>query len=300
MRSSLPDLLANGQPVLADGAMGTVLFSLGLELGASPELWNVEWPDRVRDVHRNYIEAGSQIILTNSFGANRERMKLHDLSDRVRELNLTAAQLAGSEAKAADHAVAVAGSIGPTGGILVPHGELRYADARAVFLEQATALAQGGVDAFWIETMYDLQEVRAAVEACRQAAPDLPIVATMTFDSAGHTMMGVSPEAAVAALQELGVFGLGGNCGNGPAEIEGALHSMQSVEREVLIIAKSNAGVPQLIGGVPVYDSTPEHMAAHAIRAKQLGARIIGACCGSTPDHIRAMAEAIREDIRQA
>jgi 5-methyltetrahydrofolate--homocysteine methyltransferase len=143
--------------------------------------------------------------------------------------------------------------------------------------------------------MYDLEEVRAAVEACRTAEPDLPIIATMTFDTAGHTMMGVSPNAAAAALQEMGVYALGGNCGNGPAEIEGALQSMRAAEREIFITAKSNAGVPHLVGGVPVYDATPEHMAAHVLRAKELGAQIIGACCGSTPDHIRAMAAALEK-----
>ena len=177
---------------------------------------------------------------------------------------------------------------------MVPLGELTFEAARAAFLEQAAALVEGGVDAFWIETMYDLEEVRAAVEACRTIAPDLPIVATMTFDTAGRTMMGVAPDSALAALHEMGVFALGGNCGNGPAEIEGALQSMQAADQEVLITAKSNAGMPHLIDGVPVYDATPEDMAVHALRAKELGAQIIGACCGSTPEHIRAMAEALQ------
>jgi len=298
MRTSLPDLLVNGRPILADGAIGTMLFSLGLEQGRAPELWNLEHPDRVRSVHRGYIEAGSQIILTNSFGGNREILALHDLSDRAHELNLAAARLARLEADASPRAVVVGGSMGPTGGMMVPLGELTFEAARAAFLEQAAALAEGGVDAFWIETMYDLEEVRAAVEACRTIAPDLPIVATMTFDTAGRTMMGVAPDSALAALHEMGVFALGGNCGNGPAEIEGALQSMQATGQEVLIIAKSNAGMPHLIDGVPVYDATPEDMALHALRAKELGAQIIGACCGSTPDHIRAMAEALQMEVQ--
>lgn len=300
MRTSLPDLLSNGRPVLADGAMATMLFSSGLGLGDSPELWNLERPEQIRAVHRAYIEAGAQIILTNSFGGNRERLALHGLADRVHDLNLAAARLARQEADAASNAVAVAGSMGPTGGILAPLGSLTYQAARAAFLEQASALAGGEVDVFWIETMYDLDEIRAAVEACREAMPELPIVATMTFDSAGHTMMGVSPDAAVAALEEMNVFALGGNCGNGPAEIEAALLSMQSARQRAIIIAKSNAGVPQLVGGVPVYDSKPEHMAAHALRAVELGAQIIGACCGSSPDHIRAMAAALRQEARTA
>jgi 5-methyltetrahydrofolate--homocysteine methyltransferase len=204
--------------------------------------------------------------------------------------------LARLEANAAPHPVAVAGSLGPTGGILAPLGDLTIESARAAFLEQASALAEGGVDAFWIETMYDLEEVKAAVEACLAADPDLPVVATMTFDTAGRTMMGVAPDHAVAALQEMGVYALGGNCGNGPEEIEGVLESMRHAEPQVLVTAKSNAGVPHLVGGVPIYDATPEHMAAHAQRAKAAGARIIGACCGSTPDHIRAMADALQEE----
>lgn len=300
MRASLPELLANAQPVLADGAMGTMLFSFGLALGDSPELWNLERPEQIRRLHREYIQAGAQIILTNSFGGNRERLALHRLEDRTQELNHAAAQLARQEADAAAQPVVVAGSIGPTGGMLAPLGELTSEVARTVFIEQAGALAEGGVDVFWIETMYDLGEVRIAVDACREAAPELPIVATMTFDSAGHTMMGVSPAAAVEALQELNVDALGGNCGNGLAEIEAALSSMRSAKPHTTVIAKSNAGVPHLQGGVPVYDATPEHMAAHALRAKELGVTIFGGCCGSSPEHIRAMAVALGINVREA
>ncbi len=300
MRTTLAELLSNGRPVLADGAMGTMLFSAGLALGDSPELWNLEHPERIRAIHHDYIQAGAQIVLTNSFGGNRERLGLHGLADQTHELNLTAARLARQEADAAAALVVVAGSIGPTGGILEPLGELSYEAAHTAFLEQATALAEGGVDMFWIETMYDLDEVRAAVSACRQAAPGLPIVATMTFDTGGHTMMGVSPKAAVGALKEMGVHALGGNCGNGPDEIEAVLSGMRSAGLPSNVIAKSNAGVPHLEAGVPVYDATPERMAVHAVRAAELGANIIGACCGSTPDHIRAMAAALRQDVREA
>lgn len=298
MRTTFSDLIKDKGPILADGAMGTMLFSMGLESGGSPELWNLERPDQVRQVHRGYIEAGSQIILTNSFGGNRERLALHYLANRVHEINLAAAKLARLEADVAPHPVAVAGSIGPTGGFLEPLGDLSFDRLREAFREQASALAEGGVDVFWIETMYDLEEVRGAVEACRMADPDLAIVATMTFDTAGRTMMGVAPEHAAEALQELGVIALGGNCGNGPGEIEGALHAMQGANPKVGVIAKSNAGIPHLADGLPVYDASPEQMAAHARRAQELGARIIGACCGSTPAHIRAMAKVLFEDGR--
>ncbi|HQA67458.1 MAG TPA: homocysteine S-methyltransferase family protein, partial [Aggregatilineales bacterium] len=157
---------------------------------------------------------------------------------------------------------------------------------------QAAALEAGGVDVLWIETMSDLQEVRAAVEGARQAS-SLPIVVTMTFDTRGFTMMGVSPAAAVDALQEMGLVAFGGNCGNGPAEIEGVIKAMHERNPEAVLVAKSNAGIPEMIGGEISYSGTPAVMAEHAVRIVELGARIIGACCGSTPEHIRAMREAL-------
>ncbi len=296
MRTSLKDLLSSGQPVLADGAMGTMLFALGLGQGSSPEQWNLDYPDRVRRVHRDYIDAGAQIILTNSFGANRILLQGHGLDDQVEQINLTAAQLARAQADAAPVPVAVGGSMGPTGAMMEPIGELTYEAAKAAFEQQARALAKGGVDAFWIETMYDLEEVRAAVEGCRSAAPDLPVVATMTFDTAGHTMMGVAPEAAVEALTELGVISIGGNCGNGTEEIHNVLRKMRRSKSDLVLTAKSNAGVPHLVDGAPTYDATPEHMAEYALQALEEGAQIIGACCGSTPAHIRAMADALQRE----
>ncbi len=296
MQTNLRDLLSSDHPVLADGAMGTMLFDLGLEQGDSPERWNLEYPDRVRRVHQDYIEAGAQIILTNSFGANRILLQQHGLSGQAEQINLTAAQLARAEADAAPVPVAVGGSIGPTGAMMEPLGELTYKAAKAVFEQQARGLAEGGVDAFWIETMYDLEEVRAAVDGCKSAAPELPIVATMTFDTNGHTMMGVAPEAAVEALTELGVISLGGNCGNGPEEIHNVLRKMNRSQSDLVLTAKSNAGVPHLVDGAPAYDATPEDMAEYALQAVEEGAKIIGGCCGSTPAHIRAMAEALQRE----
>jgi 5-methyltetrahydrofolate--homocysteine methyltransferase len=293
MKTTLQDLLATGETILADGAMGTRLFDLGLEHGASPELWNVEQPEKIRQVHREYIEAGAQIVLTNTFGCNRLRLALHDLSDRVVELNKAAAQLLRAEADAAPQPVVVAGDIGPTGSVLLPYGEMEYDEAVDVFAEQAGALVEGGVDVLWIETMSDLEEVRAAVEGARRAAPGFPMVATMTFDTHGHTMMGVSPERALETLSGHDLLVLGGNCGNGPGEIETVIEKMAAAGATLPLIAKSNAGIPHLEDGVPVYDATPEVMAAHAVKVRDLGARIIGGCCGNTPAHIRAMAEAL-------
>jgi 5-methyltetrahydrofolate--homocysteine methyltransferase len=296
MRTSLGDLLNSGHTVLADGAMGTMLFELGLEHGASAEQWNLDHPDRVSRLHRAYIEAGAQIILTNSFGANHVLLRQHGLENQVEQINLTAAQLARAEADAAPVPVAVGGSMGPTGAIMEPIGELSYEAANAAFEQQARALIRGGVDAFWIETMYDLEEVRAAVEGCKSAAADLPVVATMTFDTAGHSMMGVSPEAAVEALADLGVISVGGNCGNGPAEIHSVIRKMRRTQTDLVLTAKSNAGVPHLVDGAPIYDATPEHMAEYALQALEDGALIIGGCCGSTPAHIRAMADALQRE----
>jgi len=293
MRSDLQTLLATGKPVIADGGMGTMLLALGLERGHAPELWNIERPDDVRRIHRGYIEAGAQIILTNSFGGNRARLGMHGLEDRVTELNQAAAHLARLEADAAGVPVVVGGSMGPTGQMLVPMGTLAFEDAVAVFQEQALALAKGGVDVFWVETMSDLEEVRAAVEGCRKAMPDMPIVTTMTFDTHGRTMMGTTPEQAVQTMLHYGVLALGANCGNGPDELEAAVEKMRAMEPAVPLVAKANAGAPRMEGDRTVYDATPVIMGEYARRVQRLGATIIGACCGSTPDHVRAIASAL-------
>ncbi len=186
MRTSLAELLSGDAPIIADGGMGTMLFRAGLARGSAPELWNVERPEAVREIHAGYIAAGAQIILTNSFGGNQFRLGAHGLQDRVEELNAAAARLARQEADRAGHPVLVAGSIGPTGVLLEPLGELTFDDATGAFEAQARALMAGGVDALWIETMSDLEEVRAAVEGCQRASAATPIVATMT-DAAGES-----------------------------------------------------------------------------------------------------------------
>jgi 5-methyltetrahydrofolate--homocysteine methyltransferase len=271
-----------------------MLFSLGLARGSAPERWNVEQPDNIRQVHADYIAAGAQIILTNSFGGNRARLASHGLTARAAELNRAAAQLARQAADAANRPVIVGGSMGPMGQLLEPLGELTFDEATGIFAEQARALADGGVDVLWIETMSDLNEVRAAVEGCRRAAPSLPVVTTMTFDTAGRTMMGVTPQQAANVMADLGVVALGANCGNGPAEIEEVIAKMHAAHPDAVLIAKSNAGLPRIEGDVTVYDATPQVMAAYALRARENGARIVGACCGSTPAHIQAIAAALQ------
>lgn len=290
--NKLEQLLADNDYLIADGGMGTMLMAAGLEQGDPPEMWNILHPDRIRAVHRGYIEAGSQIILTNSFGGTCFRLKLHNLQDRAYELNKAAAELARAEADAADHPVVVGGSLGPSGEIMEPVGALSFADAVAGFAEQAAGLAAGGVDVLWIETMSDVSEVRAAVEGCRQAT-DLPIVATMTFDTNGRTMMGVTPAQAYAELSAMNLTALGGNCGNGPAEIEGVIQAMYATDQAYPFVAKSNAGIPEYVHGQLRYNGTPDVMADYAVKVRNYGARIIGACCGSSPAHIAAMAEAL-------
>jgi 5-methyltetrahydrofolate--homocysteine methyltransferase len=274
--------------------MGTALMQNGLEFGDPPEVWNLEHPEIIRRVQLGYLDAGSQILLTNTFGGNRLRLELHGREDRVDQLNRTAAVLAKVEANAADHPAIVAGDIGPTGQIMAAiGGTLTPEIAREVFAEQARGLAAAGVDVMWIETMSDLSEAVAAIQGARDAAPDTPVIATMSFDTRGHTMMGVTPEQAAAAMLEAGAAAVGGNCGNGPEELIPVLDRMRAAFPDALLVAKGNVGQPQLVGMTVAYETTPEMMADFAKRFRDAGANIIGACCGSTPPHLQAMAEAL-------
>lgn len=290
MADRLLELLSRKPIVMGDGAMGTMLQRSGLTDGSAPELWNVTHPDVVRAIYQGYVDAGSDFITTNSFGGNRLRLKLHNLQDRVFELNRAAAALA-REVAGPDRLVA--GSMGPTGEMLEPLGTLSLEEAREAFAEQARGLAAGGVDFILIETMSSLEEVRAALEGARQAT-DLPVAVTMTFDTNFRTMMGVSPAQAVQTLHQWGVTVIGANCGNGPGEIERIMWEMvQSKPEGVILMAQSNAGLPSWKQGVISYDGTPEVMAEYAQRMRAMGIRVIGACCGSTPEHLAAMRQAL-------
>jgi methionine synthase I (cobalamin-dependent) len=292
--TSWQELVGNGSTVVADGAMGTMLMANGLEFGDPPEVWNLEHPEIIRRVQRGYLDAGSQIILTNTFGGNRLRLELHGREDRVDQLNRTAAVLARVEANAADHPAIVAGDVGPTGQIMASiGGTLTPELAREVFAEQARGLAAAGVDVMWVETMSDVDEAVAAVKGAKDAAPDKPVIATMSFDTRGHTMMGVSPEKAAEALLDAGAAAVGGNCGNGPEELIPVLERMRAAYPDALLVAKANVGQPVLVGMAVSYETTPEMMADFARRFREAGANVIGACCGSTPPHLRAMAEAV-------
>ncbi len=283
-------LLGERPTVLADGAMGTMLFASGLQFGDPPEVWNVSHPDVVRRIQRAYLEAGSLIVMTNTFGGNRLRLGLHGLESRVGELNQTAAVLLRAEVEAAGGHALVAGDIGPSGAIMAPVGTLDHDEAVDVFAEQAAALVAGGVDLIWIETMSDLAEIGAAIEGVRRVAPGIPLITTMTFDTHGHTMMGVSPEQAVGALSAWGADAIGGNCGNGPDELVTVVERMRAAAPEATLVAKSNAGIPELIDLRAVYRASPEEMAPRAAEMRDAGATIVGGCCGTTPEHLRAIA----------
>ena len=287
------DMLAAGAPILADGAMGTMLFVNGLQFGDPPELWNLAHPEVVRRIHRGYLEAGAQILMTNTFGGNRSRLGMHGNQERVDVLNRTAAILLRAEVDAAGGTALVAGDIGPTGEIVAPLGTLEYDEAVEIFREQAASLVAGGVDVIWIETMSDLNEIKAAIQGVRQASPGIALITTMTFDTRGHTMMGVTPEDAVTHLAAWGADAIGGNCGNGPDELTPVVAKMHAVAPDVVLVAKSNAGMPELVDMQAVYRASPTLMADSAIEMRTAGARIVGGCCGSTPDHLRAMAASL-------
>ena len=291
--NKLLDYIQQAGVLVLDGAMGTQLFSRGLVSGASPEEWNIIYPERVQDVHRAYVEAGSQVILTNSFGGTRYRLKLHNLQDRVEELNCAAAQNARAAADAADHRVLVAGSMGPTGELLEPMGTMTYDECRTAFAEQARGLVEGGVDILWIETMSDLNEVKAAIEGARAASADIPICATMSFDTHGRSMMGVTGAQLARELSSLGLTAIGANCGNNIPDTEAALAEMHAAAPEMLLIAKANAGMPRYEGSKLIYDGTPDVMGAYADRARRNGIQLVGGCCGSGPEHIHMMRQVL-------
>lgn len=299
MTDRLTPLLAARPWLLADGATGSNLFARGLTTGDAPELWNTEQPGRVRDLHRSFVEAGADIILTNSFGGSRHRLKLHKAEGRVAELNEAAARLARAEADRAGRVVLVAGSVGPTGEILAPLGPLSAEAAREAFAEQAAALARGGVDLIWIETMSSVEETEAAIEGARITG--LPVVTTLSFDTNGRTMMGITPADLAGICRRHHLAACGSNCGVGAAELVASIVNLSaSADPEAVLVAKGNCGVPRYVDGVIRFDGTPELMAEYARLSLDAGARIIGGCCGTTPEHLRAMREALERHVRGA
>ena len=284
----LAALLGAERPVLLDGGMGTLLQDKGLEDGAPGELWNLENPDAVHAAHTAYAQAGARLLTTNTFGGTRPRLDTHGLGDRVGEVNRTAARLARSVAD--ERGLLVAGDLGPTGELLAPLGTLTPEGAQELFAEQLIALVEGGIDLVLVETLSDLGEADAALAAAREVAPGLPVAVTMSFDTNMRTMMGVRPADAVAHLGAAGADAVGANCGRGPEEMELiAAEMVRARTGDLLLVAQSNAGLPQVVGDHFEYDATADDLAAHASRLAELGIDMVGGCCGSTPAHIAAM-----------
>lgn len=290
--NQLSTLASGVAPIVVDGGMGTLLQDNGLLDGGAGELWNVDRPDAIRSAHQAYAEAGARILTTNTFGGTRPRLDMHGLGERVHELNAAAARIARSVAD--EHGALVAGDLGPTGELMAPLGTMDAAEAQAIFEEQLTGLRDGGIDVVLIETMSDLAEAQAAVAAARAVVPELPIIATMSFDTNLRTMMGVRPAEAVTALAAAGVDAVGANCGRGPEEMEAIAVQMAAARPDgVLLVAQSNAGLPQVVGDHFEYDASPADIARHAEVLRDLGIDLVGGCCGSTPAHIAAVTQAL-------
>ncbi len=295
MRTSLSELLATGKIILADGATGTNYFALGLTSGEPPEFWLDSHPERVTGLHQQFVDAGADIILTNTFGANRHRLKLHNAQARTYELAKRAAELARQVADACARPVVVAGSVGPTGELFDPLGALTPTEAIDTFEEQIRGLKDGGADVAWIETMSAIEEVQAAAQAAINVG--MPYVATCSFDTAGRTMMGLKPDGLVAVFAELSVqpAAMGANCGVGASDILVTAIEMAPTASAVgmAVVAKGNCGIPRFEGIEIKYSGTPELMSRYAELAIDAGVRIIGGCCGSSPEHLVAMRLAI-------
>ena len=293
MTDALTRLLATRDWLMADGATGTNLFNMGLSSGDAPEMWNVDEPDKIRSLYRSAVEAGSDIFLTNSFGGNASRMKLHNAQHRVHELNRVAASLGREIADVAGRTVVVAGSVGPTGEIFEPMGTMTHAVAVEMFHEQAEGLKAGGADVLWVETMSAPEEYRAAAEAAQLAG--MPWCGTMSFDTAGRTMMGVTSAAMVDMVEKLTnpPIAFGANCGVGASDLLRTVLGFAAHGSERPLIAKGNAGIPKYHDGHIHYDGTPALMAEYAVLARDAGVRIIGGCCGTMPEHLAAMRDAL-------
>ncbi len=293
MTDALSRLLSTRDWLMADGATGTTLFNMGLQSGDAPELWNADHPDRIRALYQGPVDAGSDIFLTNTFGGNASRLKLHDAQGRVRELNRLGAELGREVADAAGRPVVVAASMGPTGEIMAPMGPLTHELAVEMFHEQAEGLKEGGADVLWVETISAPEEYKAAAEAARLAG--MPWVGTMSFDTAGRTMMGLTSADMVSLVSGLAhrPLAFGANCGVGSSDLLRTVLGFTALGPDIPVVAKGNAGIPKYEDGHIHYDGTPEVMAKYAVLARDAGAKIIGGCCGTTAEHLKAMRAAL-------
>ena len=295
---ALTALLATRDWLMADGATGTNLFNMGLSAGEPPEFWNVDQPDNIRSLYRSAVQAGSDIFLTNTFGGNAARLKLHSAQGRVRELNRVGAALGREIVDASGRKVVVAGSVGPTGDIFQPMGTLTHDLAVEIFHEQAEGLKEGGADVLWVETMSAFEEYAAAAEAAARAG--MPWCGTMSFDTAGRTMMGLTSANLAAKVETLAnpPIAFGANCGVGASDLMRTVLGFAAAASPRPLIAKGNAGIPKYHDGHIHYDGTPDLMAEYAVLARDAGVRIIGGCCGTMPDHLAAMRAALESRPR--
>ena len=289
-------ILQDKSHILADGATGTNLFGMGLETGDPPEPWNIDYKDRIRSLHQGFVDAGSDLFLTNSFGGTSFRLRLHNLESKVFELNKAAAVIAREVADHSNRLIIVAGSMGPTGEMIEPHGLMTPKEAMEAFKAQAEGLAEGGVDVLWLETMYSMEELEAAMDAVKDIG--LPVCATMSFDTAGKTMMGVTPANLAKKSKDLNLNGFGANCGIGAPDLLATINDIsKNVDPDTVVISKANCGIPEFVDGNIMYSGTEELMSEYVQIAMNSGARIIGGCCGTSFDHVRAMRKSMDRHV---
>ena len=296
MKSKFEQKVNSSEWLLTDGATGTNLFDMGLMSGDAPELWNEEYPEKITKLHKDAVDAGSDIFLTNSFGSNALRLKLHNCGNRAFDLSKISAEIARDVADTYKREVFVAGSVGPTGEIMQPIGELSHELAVEVFHEQAQGLKEGGADLLWLETISAPEEFKAAAKAFSYI--ELPWVGTMSFDTAGRTMMGTSPDAMVDLISSIPnkPIAFGANCGTGAPDLLRTVQDFAETSPNSILIAKGNAGIPKYVDGHILYDGTPELMAKYAVMARNSGATIIGGCCGTKSEHLLSMRSALENE----
>ena len=285
----------NKRPLLLDGAMGTMLQVYGLKSGECSEEWNISHPQVVQKIHQEYIKAGADVILTNTFGANRVKLSSSGRENNILKINEIAVNIAKgviNKERSLEKRIFIAGSVGPTGKILEPYGDLKVSEVYRNYKEQVAILEKAGVDLIILETFYDLEEIKAALKATKENT-NLMVVASMTFDKNLKTIYGVDPERAVIVLENEGADGVGANCGTGPEVLYKVLKIMKKVSKTYLTV-EPNAGIPELVKDKVVYPASPKIMADYTEKFVKLGLNLIGGCCGTTPLHIKAMSAKIK------
>ena len=288
----------NKRTLLLDGAMGTMLQAYGLKSGGCSEEWNISHSQVVQKIHQEYIKAGADVILTNTFGANRVKLSSFGRENNILKINETAVNIAKGaidKERSLEKRIFIAGSVGPTGKILEPYGDLKVSEVYKNYKEQAVILEKAGVDLIILETFFDLEEIKTALKAVKENS-DLMVIASMTFDKNLKTIYGVDPEKAVMVLENEGAEGVGANCGTGPQVLYEVLKIMKSASRTYLMV-EPNAGIPELVKGKAVYPASPKIMADYTEKFVKLGLNFIGGCCGTTPLHIKAMSVKIKNKL---